>query len=74
MLLEDLTEKRARYEALRRSLLNHGQSVLACGCWHYDAYGLERLQGKLDHMKLLAEHMQATLADIQRIEGALLAP
>ncbi len=72
--LEELAEKRACYEALKANIIFHGEMVLSCGCWHYDLYGLGKLEGQLGHMQLLAERMREVLQGIQQLEREILAP
>lgn len=71
--LKEIAEKRARYEALKRNMVLNGESILACRCWDYSGYGLNKLQTQLAHMQLVAEKMAEALDDIQRLERSLLA-
>jgi hypothetical protein len=70
--LEELVQKRAEQEALTSALRSHAYQILTCACWHHDAHGLERLRGRLEHMKRLANRLDDTLDDIGAIETAVL--
>ena len=69
--LFDVVDKRAEHEALKQVLMSHGRCVTECACWHDDAHGVRHLKERLAHMWRLADRLEDTLGDIQRIESAV---
>ena len=70
--MEELARRHRTYACLKKVMLAHAQSITTCECWHHDPYGIEKLQGTIEHMSLVADRLQEALSDLRRMEAEML--
>jgi hypothetical protein len=70
--MEELARRHRQYACLKKVMLAHCASIMACECWQNDLYGIEKLQGTIEHMSLVADRLHESLSDLRRIEADVL--